>query len=314
MSKLSIIIPSRNEQFLNQTVLDLLAKTSIDEIIVVLEGYWPGDPETKTAPLPKEIVESKRVKILHHGRARGMRTAINSAVEIATGDLLAKVDAHCKVEEGFDEVMMADYLEDNWILTPRRKALDAENWCDDTSNPKYPIDYEYLSYGLERPGDPTCNFHGTPWTARRDARKHILLDEDLSSQGSFWMTSRKNWGRIGPMDIDMFGSFFGESQEIGLKTQLLGGAMMRTKKTAYSHLRKSSRYGRFYALGRDGHRRGAAALIRMCMLDQWPGQVRSLQSLLEPFMPIPGWPSDLDRCFREAREKLTAVEPPALSV
>lgn len=294
----SIIIPSRNERFLAPTVADVLAKaTGAIEVLVILDGYWP-DP-----PLP----DDPRLRILHRGKAQGMRPAINSAVGMARGDFLLKCDGHVMFAEGFDEVLTSEYLEDNWILTPRRYPLDAERWAiEEPMDPKYPVDYEYLSYPFERPDDPTCGLHGTNWRARRDARLDVLLDEDMSSQGSCWFMSRRHWDRLGPMSVKMFGSFYGESQEIGLKTQVLGGAMMRTKRTFYCHLRKGKKYGRGYALGPDGHRRGAVEILRLCMLDLWPGQVRTLQSVVERFMPVPGWPTDLDECFRQAREVLCA--------
>jgi cellulose synthase/poly-beta-1,6-N-acetylglucosamine synthase-like glycosyltransferase len=300
VARVSVIIPSRNERFLPQTVADLLAKAGGDvEIIACLDGYWP------TPAMP----DDPRLKILHRGRAQGMRPAINGAVQMATGAYLLKSDAHCLWDEGYDLKLQADYLEDNWILTPRRYALDADNWrIEEGNRGKYPVDYEYLSYGLERPDDPTCGFHGTAWTARREERRDVLLDADMSSQGSAWFMSRKHWDRqIKALDIEKFGSFYGESQEIGLQTQLAGGAMMRTKNTWYAHLRKGKEYGRGYALGPNGHRRGAGLMVRMCMLDQWPGQVRSLQSLIEEFAPVPTWPADLDKCFAEARQQFAVA-------
>jgi glycosyltransferase involved in cell wall biosynthesis len=299
MPKVTIIVPSRNERFLNATIKDLLAKAEGDiEIIAILDGYWPNPA------LPND----PRLKQLHFGRARGMRPGINAAVAIAKGDYLLKCDAHTMWDQGFDKKLLADYHEDNWILTPRRFPLDPEAWAIETGNPKYPIDYEYLSYGLERPDDPECGFHGTPWTARREARKDIMLDTDMSSQGSAWFMRKKHFTRIGPLREDLFGCFYGESQEIGLVTQLQGGAMMRTKNTWYAHLRKGKTYGRGYALGPTGHKRGAGLMIRMCLLDQWPNQTRSLQSLVDEFAPVPTWPADLDKCFSDARAKFQALD------
>lgn len=295
--KVSIIVPSRKEQFLDATVRDLLAKAAGDvEVIVVCDGYWPAEAATW----------GKRVKVLHRGTALGMRPAINAAAQAATGEYLLKCDAHVMFDEGYDEKLRVDYHEENWILTPRRYALDAEAWAIDESNPKYPVDYEYLSNPFERPDDPTCGLHGTEWRARREARKDVLLDEDMSSQGSAWFMSKKHFASLSPLNVDLFGNFYGESQEIGLQTQLRGGKMMRTKNTWYAHLRKGKKYGRGYALGVNGHRRGAGAMLRMCMLNQWPGQTQTVQQVVERFMPVPGWPADLDRLFAAARERLAA--------
>lgn len=45
MPRVSVIIPARNERFLPQTVADLLAHGSDIEIIAVLDGYWPAEPQ-----------------------------------------------------------------------------------------------------------------------------------------------------------------------------------------------------------------------------------------------------------------------------
>ena len=45
MSKVSVVIPSRGEQFLAPTVKDVLAKAAGNiEVIAVLDGYWPPTP------------------------------------------------------------------------------------------------------------------------------------------------------------------------------------------------------------------------------------------------------------------------------
>ena len=293
MALLSILIPSRNERFLPETVRDLLAKAAGDvELIVVLEGYWEH-------ALP---LSDPRLKILHHGKAKGMREAINAAVQIATGRYLLKTDAHTLWDEGYDAKLIADYLEDNWILTARRYALDPEAWAIETGNNKYPVDAHFLSNPYERPDDPTCGLHGSPWTARREVRADVLLDEEMSSQGSMWFTSRRHWDRIGPMDISEYGNFYMEMQELGLKTWMLGGAHMVTKRTWYAHLRKGSKYGRGYALGAAGHRRGHEFGVDFWMADRLPGAVRSLRWLIEKFAPVPTW-SDIDAAFRAVRDK-----------
>ncbi len=72
-------------------------------------------------------------------------------------------------------------------------------------------------------------------------------------------------------------------------------------------MRKGKEHGRGYALGVNGHRRGAGAMLQICMLNQWPGQVRTVQSVIEQFMPVPGWPVDLDKLFAEAQQELVTA-------
>ena len=114
----SVIIPSRSEQFLVPTVDDIFAKaTGKIEVIVILDGAW-SDPMPKDRP---------NLHFIHFGRAHGMRPGINAAASIARGDYFMKSDAHCMFAEGFDETLKAD-CDDNWVVVPRRYSLDAENW------------------------------------------------------------------------------------------------------------------------------------------------------------------------------------------
>ena len=63
---ISIIIPTRNEKYLNRTIKDIQTKASSDiEIIAVLDGY--------------DTQRLDGVKYIHHPKALGMRYAINSA-------------------------------------------------------------------------------------------------------------------------------------------------------------------------------------------------------------------------------------------
>ena len=290
--KVSVIIPSRNEQFLTPTVRDVLTKARGEiECIVVLDGYWdhalPADP---------------RLKILHRGTAQGMRPAINAATRIATGEFFMKLDAHVALDEGYDEVLKAD-CPDATIVVPRRDRLDPVNWCRQESG-KPPIDAHYLSYPFERLNDSSCGLHGTVWNDRAKARRDVLIDEEMSSQGSCWFMRRSHWNRLGDMEIARYGNFINEMQELGLKTWLGGGQVLVNKKTTYLHLHKGKTYGRGYTLNGSNHTAGAAFAIRYWMLDQWAERVHDLRWLIEKFAPVPSWPADLDVAFRTAREQL----------
>lgn len=298
MAKVSILIPSRAERFLEPTVRDVLAKARGDiEVIVTLDGYWP-DP-----PLP----EDPRLTVLHFGEARGMRPGINAAAAAATGDYLLKLDAHVMVDEGFDLVLQAEYLQDNWILVPRRYALDPEQWAREVrQDKKYPIDAHYLSEPFAGHGDSTPGLHGTEWRARRDRLVDEPLIEDMSSQGSCWFMSRAHWQRLGDLDASTYGNFWHEFQELGLKTWLADGRVMVTKRTSYAHLYKGARFGRGYSTRAMGHEQGTAFCTWFWMTDQpFAGRVHSMRWLVERFAPVPTWPADLDQVFFEARTRLT---------
>ena len=150
-----------------------------------------------------------------------MRPGINAAAGCARGKFLMKIDGHCSVAEGYDEALAKD-CEDDWLVVPRRYSLDAETWTIKTDRPV--VDAHYLSWPFERPEDRACGLHGNVWSQRGKDRAHLALDDEMSSQGSCWFTSRKHWDRLlGPMEVHNYGTFAQEFQELGMKTWLSGG-------------------------------------------------------------------------------------------
>lgn len=300
---LSIIIPSRNELFLNKTIEDLLDKAAGEiEIIACLDGYWPGETDSKTPPLTEKILADKRVKFLHRGKSRGMRPGISDCVEVSTGKYLLKADGHTAWQEGYDEVLKAD-CDDDWVVVPRRMSLDPWNWCRQ-ENGKPPIDYHYLSNPFEKPDDPNCGLHGTWFRQRAIDRADILVDDEQSSQGSVYFMKRTHWDRtVGPLDHAKFTTFASEFQEVGNKTWLSGGSVKVNKKTAYLHWHKGNA-GRGYVVSRREQASGGDISTRYWMLDEWKDRKRDLIWLIRKFWPLPGWGPDPELVFKQARERL----------
>jgi glycosyltransferase involved in cell wall biosynthesis len=276
----TIVIPARNEIFLKKTVLDILAKATGEiQVFVVLDGYWPS---------AEKIVNDPRVNYLHFSQPRGMRTAINSAVRISKGDYIMKLDAHCMLDQGFDEVLSSECDED-WIVVPRRKRLDAENWAvQEVGKPD--VDYEFIGY----PGDSEVSegIKGQIWTQRILDRKDILIDENMTFQGSCYFMSRKHWDRLGGMQIEGYGEFVREAQELSLKTWLGGGKVMTNKKTWYAHLHKGKKYGRMYFLNKAQADAGNAYCDDYWFNNRWDKRKYNLSWLIERFSPVPTWPED----------------------
>ena len=107
MSKVSVIIPSRTELFLSQTVDDVFKKATGEiEVIVVLEGYWPEPP----------LQERPGLILIHHDQPMGLRKSINHGTDVATGEYIMKLDAHCLMAEGWDETLKAD-CDTDWIVS-----------------------------------------------------------------------------------------------------------------------------------------------------------------------------------------------------
>ena len=261
---LSVLIPATNENYLQQTIDDILHNAEGEiEIIVVLDGYWPS-------PMLKN---DKRVIVIHHGASKGMRPSINAAAAIAKGEYLLKCDAHCTFDKGFDVILTAE-VEDNWVVVPRRFRLDVERW-DVIDDGRPPIDYMYLSSDL----------HGKIWD--RPDLKDRKIDDLMSAQGSCWVMKKSYFEYLQLLDAETYGSFFNEFQEIGLKCWLSGGAVKINKKTWYAHWHKSE--GRGYSMGKSLKAQGEAGVKMWIDGDGWHKQIHPLAWLVEKFSPVPGW-------------------------
>lgn len=279
----SVIIPTRNEIFIQKTVESLLARAKGDiEIIVIVDGYWPNPP----------IVASDKVRIIHFGSARGMRPGINAGVAASNGEYILKLDGHCLLDEGFDTKLVADCADD-WVVVPRRKRLDAENWrIQDVGKPD--IDYMYVSY----PEDPKDfggpGLNGKVWAEKNadEKLKSILIDDLLSFQGSAWFMKRNYFDYLELMDSEKYGTFWNEAQEIGFKCWLSGGRVVVNKKTWYAHLHKGKKYGRGYTLQEDQLQKGARYTNNWLRGKIWHKQIYELPWLINKFWPVPGWPED----------------------
>lgn len=309
--RVSVVIPARNERYAARTAMDLLDNASGDtEVILCLDGYWPPASEDQAlrdveAAQWQELVarQDKRLILFHRGRSHGMRPGINAGVQIAKGEYILKADAHTKWGEGFDEILKAD-CDDDWVVVPRRMSLDPVNWCK-LENGKSPVDYHYLSNPFERPGDPTCGMHGTWHRERARERKHILIDDEQSSQGSAYFMKRIHWDRtIGPLDSVHFSTFVGEFQEVGNRSWLSGGAVKVNKKTHYLHWHKGAVGGRGYSISKREQAAGSDFSTRYWMLDEWKARKHDLIWLIRKFWPVPSWGDDPEAVFAHARATL----------
>ena len=282
MSRVSVVIPSRNELFLPQTVDDVLAKARGDvEVIPVLDGYRPDPP----------LREDSRVRPIFFppgdDRKSRMRQAINAGVEAATGEYVMKLDAHCMMAEGWDEALKAD-CEEDWVVVPRRYSLEPSNWSIRAHRPF--VDYEYVSFPY------TTEFltvkWGNKWWARQKERADVLVDENMAFQGSCMFMRKSLFERLGPLQVEGYGGFILDSEEMSNKCWLSGGRVLTNKKTWYAHLHKGAEFGRMYFINKWELRRGRKFHHDFWMHNRWPKATRKFEWLVEHFWPVPGWPED----------------------
>lgn len=278
----SVIIPSRSDQYLQKTVDDLLAKAKGEiEVIVVCDGRWP-DPMLK---------QEKNVIVIHSGEIhdnRGMRDAINTGMRLAKGEYVMKCDEHTMWDEGWDEKLKAD-CGDTDVVVPRRYRLDAEKW-EIIEDGRPPVDYMYIAYPYERPYDRRCGLYGGGIDKQRtEERKDVLIDETMSMQGSAYFMKKSNWI---PLDDEKYGSFNHEAQEIHFRVQLSGGRLLVNKKTWYAHLHKGKK-GKGYGFSREQYKKHEAEKekARRYALDYWlttKDFKHDFKWLIDKFNP-PGW-------------------------
>lgn len=269
MDLLSVILPSRNEKYLDTTLRDLQAKaTGPIEIIVVLDG--------------QDAARNDGVKYIYHPESIGMKYAINSGVAVSKGEYLMKLDAHCIIAPGFDKQLIQDH-HDNWIQIPRRYRLNEELWQPDFTKH---VDYEYYIFPL-RYKPPSL--HGFRWCELAEDRKDIPIDDTLTFQGSCWFMTRDHWDRHDFMnDIGYNTLHAQEAAYIGNTTWLSGGKVMVNKNTWYSHLHKSKEMGRGYHMDTINQRACYSYSYQHWVHDNKKGFIE----LIEKFWPLPGWNSN----------------------
>lgn len=215
--KLSVIIPSYKDPYLHKTIDDLLSKSELGdelEIIAVLDGYWT------------EVIQDTRVRVVHLGKNRGMRGAINAGVAVSRGEYIMRTDEHCMFDQGFDRKMV-EACQPNWIMTGVRYFLDPVKW--ERMDLK-PYVYERLAIAENR------KFEGRRWVEREKERGDVMVDETMAMQGSCWVMPRKWWDEvIGELDSKNYGPLIQDSHEMVFKTWKAGGKLMVNKNTWFAH-------------------------------------------------------------------------------
>lgn len=311
MDKLSIIIPDRNGQpLLQKTVDDILAKAKGEvEVIVVADGVWPDPP----------LRDDKRVSIIHQGSVHdnpGMRAAITKGVAFSKGKYIMKTDEHTMFDEGFDEKLKAN-CEESWVVIPRRKRLDAENWQLQVDG-RPDIDYMYIEYPYLKPFDKTQGLHGAEWRrGDRGSTEFDTIDDTPTMQGSCYFMHRSWWDKILPngMDDVNYGTFTQEAQEVSMATWLSGGRVVVNKSTWYAHFHKGKR-GKGYGFSNEQYKRHMEGTERgrQYCINYWLNtkdyQYDFDWFIKEKFPTMPGWEGNWRERLEQDKNKDYSNLPP----
>lgn len=291
--KLSVILPAYREPFLNKTISSLLTNSFGEvEILVVLDGYIPSEPVNRS---------DSRVKVISLDKNKGMRGAINAGLSEAKGDFVMKLDAHCAVEKGYDKILTEGFVE-NWLVIPRRYSLDIDNWTRQGSTVN---DYHYFVFPGAIPSHYGYAFTVANW--KRKGRENVEIDDVMTFQGSCWVANRKYFmERVGFLDDnpETYGGWCQDQAEIGLKYWLGGGEVRVNKKVWYAHLSKRG-YHYKQGLFSRWYKRNSRTVYnnewgtKHWMNNQESGMIHSFSWLVEKFWPVPSWPDDWEKTWKE---------------
>jgi glycosyltransferase involved in cell wall biosynthesis len=316
MKDLSILIPSRNEMFLNNTIQDiLLHKEANTEVIVVLDGQWAVEP----------IPQNENVNVIYTGKVVGQRAATNLACSIAQGKYVMKVDAHCAFDQGFDRKMLEAFAVtgDNTTLVPIMRNLWVFDWkcykcgwkryqgrkpekCEQCGRRRY-LKRKMMWIGKHNPQSTSYCFDSEPHFKYFEAWKHREpyvtdkrekgLTETMSLQGSCFMCTKKMYQELNLCD-ESFGSWGNQGIEVACKTWLSGGQVLCNHKTWYAHLFRTQ--GGDFGFPYDQHgkevQKTKEKVRDLFFNNKWDKQVRQLRWLLDKFAPVPGWSeADLEK-------------------
>lgn len=317
--ELSVIIPGLNEEFMQETVTNILENSGPrTEVICVLDGYWP----------PKGIISHDRLRVIHNEKPIGQRQATNQGAKLSEAKFIMKLDAHCAVSKGFDEELMSS-CEYDWTMIPRMYTLDAFHWhCKDCDReyPQGPVieicpgcgsknmhkkivfrrkdhkrtDYMWINDelrmkyfdrpGLEQYGDVrelkrTKSHKAAPW-ADGD------ITDVMTCIGAGFFMHRERYWDLGGMD-ESHGSWGQMAVELSMKAWLSGGRMVVNKRCWFAHLSRTQKgFGFPYS-----HKPGAIEHARkhsrnMWLKNKWPQAKYTYDWLIKKFSPLPGWESE----------------------
>lgn len=322
--ELSLLIPSRNEMFLKDTIEDALKNIEADtEIIAVMDGAW-ADP-----PIP----DHERVNIIYLGKSVGQRAATNLAAKLARGRYVMKLDAHCSFDKGFDRKMLQFFAEwgDDITAVPIMRNLWAFDWkCIKCGKKTYqgptPTKCQETNFkGTGKPCDSTKFKRKMMWIGKHnpqstsfcfDSEPHFQYFEDwkhrepyttdkkekqatetMSLQGSCFMLTNENYWKWEVCD-EKAGSWGNQGLEVACATWLSGGRVLVNHKTWYAHMFRTQ--GGDFGFPYEQRGKEVQKTKNYIRDKFWqrkhPTQIYSVSWLLDKFAPVPGWkPEDVQK-------------------
>lgn len=310
MTDLSVLVPARNEEFLDRTIQDILQHSKGNtEVIAILDGYLPNPP----------LSVDPRVTIIYNPVSVGQREGTNQAARIAQGKYVMKLDAHCALDDGFDVKMLQAFkdLGDDCTIIPSMRNLHCFDWVCPDGHRRYQGNSGVCeTCGKETKKDIVWIPKKSPFTFtfRFDKTMHFQYDgaqakkpeslqgalkldgtrdpqyrETLSIQGSCFMLTKEKYFEL-DVCSEEFHSWGQQGVEVACKTWLSGGRVISNLNTWYAHMfrTKGGDFGFPYPNPQNKVNENREKSRQLFMKDQWPKATRKFQWLLDKFNP-PDW-------------------------
>lgn len=274
--KVSIIIPARNEVYLEKTIRNVLENARGDiEILVMLDGYVPD---------PQIVIDDDRVIFHYFPEAIGQRGAINEGVKRCSGDFIMKLDAHCAVAEGFD-VELSTSCGKNTLIVPRMYNLDVETW-----QPKWHKRTDYMFIEADEDGVPRmAYFDHHPY--RHQPVSGNDLDDTMCILGACFFMDKETYWKWGGCD-ENHGGWGQQGVEMACKAWLSGGKLLVNKRTWFAHyFRGGSGPGFPYPLSGKDVYKARMYSKDLWLNNKWEKQVHDFKWLLNKFGLTDSWES-----------------------
>lgn len=278
---ISILIPARNEIFLQKTIENVIDNAQEEiEIIAVLDGYEPNPP----------IEDHPFVKLIRHKEAQGQRQSINEAARVAKGKYIMKLDAHCALDKGFDVKLKAD-CEYDWTVIPAMRNLDVKTWK--------PKEIDSIDRALSRRKLNSYMFIG--WNEKNELRtlyysdkenrklweRAEQIDDTMSCMGCCFFMHKDRFWELGGCD-ETHGGWGQQGVEVACKAWLSGGSLKVNKKTWFAHWFRAGDGGFPYSISGRTVQAARNYSKELWLNNKWEKQVRPFSWLLEKFNP-PSW-------------------------
>ena len=247
---------------------------------------------------------------------------VNDLARLSKAKYLMKIDAHVRVDEGFDVKMMKE-MKDHYTMIPALYNLHVFDWkCLKCGNvwyqsptPKYCYEPAESRKKNEK-CDNTTDFEKVMVWQRRERRRSECyrfgtdmkfqyhrdqmrknqgdtLIDTMSAQGSCFMLTREKYWELNICD-ESHGSWGQQGTEVACATWLSGGRLVTNRSTWYAHLFRTQGgdFGFPFPLSSKATNHARSYSKDLWLNNKHPKQIYPLSWLIEKFKPLPGWHID----------------------